>query len=54
MIRAHRSRHRWIWLALALLLPVLLVAAFRARVDRPTSESLPAGVETFSEAVESP
>ncbi|MEO7795654.1 MAG: hypothetical protein ABIV06_12865 [Thermoanaerobaculia bacterium] len=31
MIRPLRTFHRWIWILLALLLPVLLLAAWRAR-----------------------
>lgn len=49
MIRAHRRRHFWLWLALAVLAPALLVVAILARVDAPANESLPAGVTTFSE-----
>ncbi|QQR75967.1 MAG: hypothetical protein IPJ17_10480 [Holophagales bacterium] len=49
MIRAHRDRHRRLFLLLALLLPVLLLAALRARparpeLDRPLAE-LPSSVE---------
>jgi hypothetical protein len=38
MIRALRRRHLAIWVALAILLPVLLVVALRARRDPPASE----------------
>jgi hypothetical protein len=49
MIRAHRDRHRRIFLLLALLLPALLVAALLARPDRPTIEAPIRGVEGFRE-----
>lgn len=38
MIRAHRNRHRRLWIALALLLPALLIAALLARPARPEIE----------------
>jgi hypothetical protein len=50
VIRAHRRRHFWFWLALAVLAPALLVAAILARPDAPQNERLPAGATTFSEA----
>lgn len=40
MIGGLRSAHRWIWLALALLLPTLLFFAWRARPSLPL-ETLP-------------
>jgi hypothetical protein len=43
VIRTLRRRHLAIWLALAILLPVLLVAALRARHAIPTQE-LPAAL----------
>ncbi|MEO8195664.1 MAG: hypothetical protein ABI689_02965 [Thermoanaerobaculia bacterium] len=43
MIRRLRTAHRWIWLLLALLLPVLLVVALRARQPLPLQE-LPAAL----------
>jgi hypothetical protein len=36
-----RRRHRSLWLALALLLPSLYVAALLARPERPRMETLP-------------
>ena len=54
MIRAHRTRHRWIWLGLGLVLPALLAAALLARAGRPVNESLPEGVPSFSETAASP
>lgn len=41
MIGGLRKTHRWIWLALAILLPALLVIAVRARTSLPVQE-LPA------------
>ena len=41
MIGGLRSAHRWIWLALAILLPALLFLAVRARTAPPLQE-LPA------------
>lgn len=49
MIAAHRARHRAAWIALALLLPLLLALALRARPDRPRNPELPAGVEAFAD-----
>lgn len=43
MIRALRSRHLAIWIALAILLPLLLFAALRARRAVPV-EPLPAAL----------
>lgn len=42
MIGHLRSAHRWIWLALAILLPALLVFAMRARTEPPLQELPPA------------
>lgn len=42
MIRALRQTHRWIWLALALLLPALLWCAVRARTSPPLEVLPPA------------
>ena len=42
MIRAQRQSHRWIWLALALLLPALLWTAVRARTSLPLEVLPPA------------
>lgn len=50
MIRAHRRRHFWFWLVLAVLAPALLVAAILARVAAPENDRLPEGATTFSEA----
>ncbi len=49
MIAAHRARHRRIFLALALLLPILLFVALRARPRWPENATLPAGVESFAD-----
>lgn len=43
MIRGLRTAHRWIWLLLALLLPMLLMMALRARQSVPRQE-LPAAL----------
>jgi hypothetical protein len=43
VIRALRQTHRWIWLALALLLPALLWCAVRARTSLPL-EVLPSAL----------
>ena len=43
MIGGLRMAHRWIWLALALLLPALLFFAMRARTVLPLQE-LPAAL----------
>jgi hypothetical protein len=42
MIAGLRSAHRWIWLLLALLLPLLMVLAVRARTTLPLEELPPA------------
>lgn len=42
MIGRLRSAHRWIWLALAILLPALLFLAVRARTAPPLQELPPA------------
>ncbi|MBP7586865.1 MAG: hypothetical protein KBA72_02865 [Thermoanaerobaculia bacterium] len=42
MIARFRSTHRWIWLALAILLPTLLFFAVRARTALPIQELPPA------------
>lgn len=43
MIRGLRTTHRWIWLALAILLPALLFFAVRAR-KAPPVQDLPAAL----------
>jgi hypothetical protein len=43
LIRALRRRHLAIWIALALLLPILLITAIRARRTLPLQE-LPASL----------
>jgi hypothetical protein len=42
MIAELRSAHRWIWLLLALLLPLLVVMALRARTTLPIEDLPPA------------
>lgn len=42
MIGGLRTAHRWIWLALAILLPALLFFAVRARTAPPVQELPPA------------
>jgi hypothetical protein len=42
MIGRLRSAHRWIWLALAILLPALLFFAVRARTALPIQALPPA------------
>lgn len=49
MIRAHRDRHRRLWIALALLLPALLVAALLARSDAPELDGPIEGLEPLAE-----
>lgn len=49
MIAAHRARHRLVWLALAIALPLLLWLAVRARPERPLNRELPAGVDDFAD-----
>jgi len=46
MIAAHRRRHRRTMLLLALLLPLLVWLALRARPVTPINVALPAGIET--------
>jgi len=45
VIRSHRARHFWFVLALAVLLPLLVLLALRARPQWPANAELPAGVE---------
>lgn len=47
MTAGARLRHRAIWIVLALALPALLVAAYRARTEPATNERLPDAVERF-------
>ena len=49
MIASHRARHRRIFWALAVLLPVLLFFALRARPTWPRLESSPPEVDGFKE-----
>ena len=49
MIASHRARHRRIFWALAILLPVLLFFALRARPTWPRLESSPPEVDGFEE-----
>ena len=46
MITGHRRRHRRIFAALAILLPLLLWLALRARPAPASNPELPAGVPT--------
>jgi hypothetical protein len=39
MRRAHRRAHRAIWLALALLLPAILMGAAALRITRPPADA---------------
>ncbi len=41
MRRKHRRRHLIIWIALAVLLPIVLVAAFSQRHTEPVNRSVP-------------
>lgn len=41
MIRGLRRTHRWIWLALSIVLPALLFFAMRARTQLPLQELPP-------------
>ena len=47
MIAARRARHFAIWLILAVVLPLLVVLAVRARPAPPAQLELPSAVETF-------
>jgi hypothetical protein len=49
VIRAHRRRHFWIWLALALSLPAVVLLALRARPAWPVNPALPDGVESAAD-----
>jgi hypothetical protein len=49
MIRAHRDRHRRLWITLAILLPALLVAALLARPEVPELERPIEGVAPLAE-----
>ena len=49
MIASHRARHRRIFWTLAILLPVLLFLALRARPTWPRLESSPPEVDGFKE-----
>ena len=49
MIGGLRSAHRWIWLALAILLPALIFFAVRARTKLPVQE-LPAALAPAAQA----
>lgn len=48
MILPLRRAHRWIWLALALLLPALYLAALALRPAAPRLDRLPAALEPFA------
>jgi hypothetical protein len=48
MILPLRRAHRWIWLALALLLPALYLAALALRPAPPRLDRLPAALEPFA------
>ncbi|GMU65056.1 MAG: hypothetical protein AMXMBFR36_13300 [Acidobacteriota bacterium] len=50
MIRAHRDRHRRLWIALALLLPALLAAALLSRPDAPELDRAIDGIAPLAEA----
>ena len=47
MIRALRRRHRAIWIALAVALPLLFLAALRAR-RAPATQELPAALAPYA------
>lgn len=49
MIRGHRERHRRLWLALAILLPALLVAALLSRPEVPELGAPIEGVAPLAE-----
>lgn len=49
MIRSHRDRHRRLWLALAILLPALLIAALLARPEGAEIERPIEGVAPLTE-----
>ena len=54
MIRAHRRRHLWIAVALAVLLPLLLVLALAARPEAPANAALPGAVESSPDDLDGP
>ena len=41
MIRSIRKRHKMVWLALAVLLPVLFIASVVFRHSEPVNENIP-------------
>ena len=45
MIRRLRRRHRLIWVALAFVLPLLIIAGLMSRHAEPVNESVPKAVE---------
>lgn len=49
MIRAHRDRHRRLWIALALLLPALLAVALLSRPDAPELDRAIDGIVPLAE-----
>lgn len=51
MIAAHRRRHRRLLAVLAVLLPLLVWLAFRARPEWPRESNLPPAVERAAEDV---
>ena len=41
MIRSIRKRHKFVWIALAILLPILFIASVAFRHSEPINESIP-------------
>ncbi len=41
MIRSIRKRHKFIWLILAILLPLIFIASIAFRHSEPTNETIP-------------
>ncbi|MEK7723605.1 MAG: hypothetical protein AAB336_04600 [Acidobacteriota bacterium] len=41
MIRSIRKKHKFIWLILAILLPILFIASIVYRHNEPINESIP-------------
>lgn len=54
MIRALRSRHRWLWLILAMALPAALLGALLARAPWPRVDALPRHETPVDAATEIP
>lgn len=54
MIHRLRRRHRWMWLTLAVVLPILYLVALAARQPPPVVEALPAPLAAGTTAEPAP